>query len=123
MTYPRLRIAGTYATQDGHMGSVHTKKRGDCSGPPIFYRENIGNTFTAYASADSDSAEVAKWQEVAQGPPVGIGATNASVGAWWDEMRAKYPNFPWSDRGDLPTVWDYFYPDTRTEFVEMMRAI
>lgn len=110
MNYPRLRIAGTIGTQDGHMGSVHTNKRGVCSGPCIFYRENLGNTFAAFASADSDPAEVAKWQEIAKGPPVGIGATNASYKAWWVEKREKYPNFPWSDRGDLPSVWEYFYP-------------
>ncbi len=123
MTYLRLRIAGTYATQDGHMGSVHTQYRGDCSGPPIFCRENIGNTFTAYASADSDPDEVAKWQEIALGPFTDIGATNASIAAWYTDMAAKYPGFPMSDRGDLPSVWDYFYPDMRTEFVEMMGAL
>lgn len=125
MTYPRIRIAGTYATQDGHMGSVHTKKRGDCSGPCIFYRENIGNTFAAFASADSDPAEVAKWQEVCKGPHVGIGATNASIDAWWKEKRAKYPSFPWQYRTDLPSVWEYFYPGTYTwvEFNEMIRTL
>lgn len=112
---PRLRIAGTYATQDGVRGvdrhaCTVTKKRGDCSGPCIFYRENIGNTFAAFASSDSDPGEVAKWQEVALGPPTGIGVTNASYEAWWVEKRAKYPGFPWADRGDLPSVWEYFYP-------------